>query len=422
MSRKGDRQNGSILNFFRPIPQSPMSRIGSSEKAISHPLPSSSPSLPPLSSPNSHTTPAKANAERLEICASDDEENQSGGSSDDSLEDLSTLLGHGRPMKAAPVPSKTSHNAPATPNAKRTAVEFHSSPLAIIPKPKFDMRALAKDARQDNATSASSMRASALNDPEQQDDEAITTGLRSRETFDIAFVETVRGKGSHDAQKVLRAVQRAEPGQSVLRYCFFDRKYVPPKSAKPPKKLDKSPWRILAEENARIREQHIVSGLPQALLRSGLALPDELFEYLLDELCVEPSILNRQEYCVLIAECPGQDQVERLVSPGRLQELLIRLGAAQHLQEVNMELPLSRHTEQPYHGRDWSCLRSFLTLLRLMSPSLSAQSVEYATLALLRLSLDKMLIQNIDIMNEHKSAIQSLIYSIPSSRWNSFVG
>lgn len=411
--------NGNILNFFKPVTQSrpqsrPQSQPQTPPRASRSTLTASPSPLPPSSPLSRRTTPARPAA--TEIAASDDDYSH-GGSSDDSLEDLTALLGgRGRSSTDAPSHQKPQHAPYATPRAKRTAVtSFHASPLAIMPKHKFDMKALAKDARRDDATTASSIRAKTAAEEAKQN--ATST---SNEASGDAVLEVVKENGGHDAGKVLRAVQRSEPGQSQLRYCFFDAEYSVPKSKPAPKEGKKGPWRLLTQGSTKVREQHLASGVPQTILRKMNNLPDSLLEWILDELCIHTSVIMRHEYCNMIADCP--EQVERLLTPERLQELFIRLGAAEDLKDEGCELTLSKLGHEPYQGRDWACLLSFLSLLGSISRQMSVPAAEYAIQILLRISMDRFLLCSIDALMVYEEAIQRLADAIPTTSWDSFVG
>ncbi|GFP54517.1 hypothetical protein TASIC1_0004014100 [Trichoderma asperellum] len=201
--------NKSILSYFQPssppVPSSQTSAL--SFRDTSPPAPSS-----PLSY---KATPVAKKAAPLEIGASDEEAGDE-GFSDDSLEDLSALLGRERPGHTPPA-NQTSFS---TPKAKRAAIGPFLSPFANKPKHKFDLKALAKDARRDNALNASSMKAKASADAATEP----SSPLRG-EAFDLAFTDIVKEKSGQDAHKVLRAVQRAEPIQSQPQYCFFTKDY-----------------------------------------------------------------------------------------------------------------------------------------------------------------------------------------------------
>ncbi|KAM0314190.1 hypothetical protein ACHAPQ_011875 [Fusarium lateritium] len=407
MSQKG--KNGSIMSFFKPVTrsQTPKASRTSTSNPPSSPQPASSPLEQKTTTPVKTSLPPPPDRE---IQASD-EDDDFGSSSDDSLEDLSTILGRGRPGNVTRSPAR---NLFATPKAKRAAVEFHASPLAIISKHKFDLKALAKDARQDDATNASSMRAKAFSELDDQGDERMSIDEASRD----AMEDIVKNSTGQDAQKVLRAVQRSEPGQSQLRYCFFREDYTPPSPKTAPKKFSKGPWRLLTQGDHQTREQHLASGVPLTLLQLQGGLPDELFEWILDELCVQMSTLTRQEYCNLLSSCP--DSIERIITPKRLEALLYRFGAAPELAQRDSELNLMKPNTEPYGARDWSPLGSFLSLLAAMSPYMSQESIFYASRTLLLMSMDKFLIYDINLLITYEIAIEALLEAIPQSSWDTF--
>ncbi|KAF4971094.1 hypothetical protein FSARC_1985 [Fusarium sarcochroum] len=396
------------MSFFKPVTRS---QTPKASKTSTPNLPSPEPPSSPLDQQT--TTPVKKTvplSQDREIQASDDEDDF-GSSSDDSLEDLSTIIGRGRPGQATRSPVR---NPFATPRAKRTAVEFHASPLAIIPKHKFDLKALAKDARQDDATNASSIRAKAFSELGASKDERMATDVASRD----AMEDIVKNNTGQDAQKVLRAVQRAEPGQSQLRYCFFSEAYTPATPKAAPKKFNKGPWRLLTQGDQQTREQHLASGVPLTLIHLHRGLPDELFEWILNEICTQQSNLVGQEYCNLLSSCP--EQIERLITTQRLEQLFDRLGASPELEERDSELNMLKPCVEPYEGRDWLPLSYFLSLLTAISPYMSQESVVYAAQVLLRMSMDKFLIYDINLLVTYETAIGGLLEAVPQPSWDTF--
>lgn len=404
--------NKSILSYFQPssppVPSSQTSAL--SFRDTSPPAPSS-----PLSY---KATPIARKAALVEIGASDDEAGDE-GFSDDSLEDLSALLGRERPDQAPPA----NQNLFSTPKAKRIATTPFLSPFGNKPKHKFDLKALAKDARRDNALNASSMRAKESADAATEP----SSPLRG-EAFDLAFTDIVKEKSGQDAHKVLRAVQRAEPIQSQPQYCFFKKDYRVLPSSPVPKIPLGSPWNLLIQGNQAARERNLTSGIPQIILEKKGGLPDSLFEWILDELCIQRSSLVRREYCIIICSC--HDQVKRLLTPERLEDLFLRLGATDDIKTRDSEMAVSKLNQEPYQDRDWSCLESFLVLLSKLSehvpalsylPTLSTESAIYASHILLRMSMDKLLIHNIDLLAAYEEAIEKLTNAIPRLSWDSFV-
>ncbi|KAG8415555.1 hypothetical protein J3458_009395 [Metarhizium acridum] len=401
--------SGNILHFFKPVAQPPPSPPSARPRS---PAPVSPSPSPPSSSPERPVTPQKRGP--VEIGGSDGDEESDGDSSDDSLEDLSCLLNQTK--NAAPAEQKPRHNPYATPKAKRIAVEFPASPLAIMPRHKFDMKALAKDARRDDATTASSLKVKEATSAA----EAKGKNISSFSTGD-AIAGIMKDNGGQNAHKVLRAVERSGTSQAQPRYLFFKEEYKAPSAPRAPELGRKSLWNLLTQGNAKTREQHLISGLPQNILRlrKNGDLPDSLFDWMLDSLCTHPSIIVRQEYCNMVASCA--EQVERLLTAERLRQLFTRLGAQDARESgLHPELTVSRLDREPYEGRDWACLQSFISLLGLIAGHLSVQAAEYATQALLRLSLDKFLICNIQVLAEFEYTIQELVGALPSPSWNNF--
>ncbi|KAF5228510.1 hypothetical protein FAUST_11024 [Fusarium austroamericanum] len=382
-------KNGNIMSFFKPKTKSPTPKATKS----STPDPPSSPMLPSSPLEQKAATPVKKNLSptpKRVIQASDDEDDF-GASSDDSLEDISTMIGRGRPAKATQSPAR---NLFATPKAKRTAVEFRTSPLAIISKHKYDLKALAKDARQDNAITASSMRAKAFSDFEDQVDVQMTTDKASLD----AMEGIVKNNTGQDAQKVMRAVKRSETGQSELRYCFFSQDYTLPPPNPAPKKFNKGHWKLLTKGDQKTREQHLASGVPLTLLHLQGGLPEELFDWILNDIYL----------------------IEHCITPQRLEELLYRFGASSELGQRDSELDVSKPGVEPYEGRDWSPLSSFLSLLAAIPPYMSEDSVVYASQALLRMSMDRFLIYDIGLLTTYEITISILLEAIPQPRWDTF--
>ncbi|RDA82465.1 hypothetical protein CP532_3848, partial [Ophiocordyceps camponoti-leonardi (nom. inval.)] len=408
-------KNGNIMSFFKPVShsQTPPRQTNHSRSPNKEPMFSSTPLSPPPPSslpPSSFSTPSKPAAS--EIPASD----ESGDDSDDSLQDLSTLLGRRPSPVAEPKLPKPRYDPYATPRAKRIAVQFEPSPIAFMPKLKFDMKSLAEDARREDATTASSIRVKDLAAAAAAAEAKQAAAAYDHAASGEAFVEIVKDTGGQDAPKVLRAVQRSDPGLFQQRYCFFAAEYSRPASSPPPKVASSGPWRLLTEGTLRAKEQHLAAGVPQMMARKMKTLPDELLQWILDELCVQESIVVRQGYGHLVADCPDE-QVARLVTPQRLMDLFVRLGA----REDQIEKPCVETIKcEPYQDRDWSALQSFLLLLAAISRALSDQAVRFASKTLLLMSMDSFILYSPDVFVRFCDAFQSLVDAIPSSSWGAF--
>ncbi|KAI5464477.1 hypothetical protein BGZ63DRAFT_421506 [Mariannaea sp. PMI_226] len=417
MSQKN--KNANILSFFKPVakstqdseaPQTPRKLENRSSLEPPSPSPIRLPPSPSPLPPSPCTPAAKAltpPTRDREIRASDDED-EFASSSDDSLENLSSILNRTRPVKGNDSPVKKLFTSS---RSKRTTGLIHSSPLAIVPKHKFDFKALARDAKKDIATNESSSRHRAFSDTE---DDVGTPVERSGDQVENIVKHKDVG---HTAQRVLRTVQRSGAGHLRPRYCFFDVNFNPPPSTPPPRNL-KGPWRIWVQADDKTREEYFRSGVPTALFKRHGSLPDELFIWLIDELCVHQSFTYREECADLITNCP--EQVERLVTPGLLKKLFSRLGVSANLDDRESELPMSALNSGSYEGRDWGCLESFLSVLKTSSVYMVLPSVVYTCHALLRMALDGFLHHTIDVLKAFEDAIRALLHAVPLPNWDYF--
>lgn len=345
-----------------------------------------------------------------EIRGSDDEESD-GNFSEDSLEDLSTILGRVKPRDGATPSAAGQRGNPATtPRAKRTANAIHQSPLAIIPKHRFDLKALAKDARKDVATQVSSDRLNALG----------TASPSFRETSPTSTVANMLPEEEGEqAQKVMRAMQRSKPSAQSQLYRFFSRD-LPPRGSKLPKDCDDMRWKLLVKGDARTKEQNLISGLPNMLIsKHAEQFPDEIFEWLLDEICVQKSAVIRQEYSAIIAKCPAH--VNRVLSVEKIQQLLFQLGV-EHAREPDATAdPMFSADEAFYKGRDWSCLCTYLSLMSRISAAMTLDSSTYMIGILMRMAVDRVVLCNVDLLVAFEAALDSLVKMIPTDQWDDLV-
>lgn len=348
---------------------------------------------------------------RVEIRGSDDEDSD-GNFSEDSLEDLSSILDRVKPRDGA-MPSTVSQRgyAATTPKAKRTANAIHQSPLAIIPKHRFDIKALAKDARKDIATQVSSDRLNAL---------GRASPSSFRETSPTSTVANMLPEEeSEQAQKVMRAMQRSKPSAQSQLYRYFNRD-LPPRGSKLPKECDDRRWKLLVKGDARTREHNLISGLPNMLIsKHASQLPDGIFGWLLDEVCVQKSAIIRQEYSAIIAACP--EHVSRVLSVERIQQLLFQLGVEDAQDADDTTEPTFSADEEFYKGRDWACLCTYLSLMHTISTAMPLASIVYTIKALMRMAVDQVVLCNIDLLAQFEAALGSLVKMVPVDQWDNLV-
>ncbi|OAR01432.1 hypothetical protein LLEC1_05400, partial [Akanthomyces lecanii] len=292
---------------------------------------------------------------------------------------------------------------------------LHRSPLAIIPKHRFDLKALAKDARRDTALQASSLRAQeAVRESTAPSTPAAGAVIPASHSVLSDIVSSDRGR---DAQKVLRAVQRADLGHQELRYCFFQTDFDAPTATKPPPEAMQSPWSLLTKGNRRVREQNLVSGVPFNVVGNQAGMPEPIFLWVLDEICVAQSTVARTELCNLVIICP--DQIASLFTPDLLRSIWRRIG----VDEVAMErgqISVSKVAEDIYKGRDWAPLLAILALLKDISSALPLETRKYLLKSLLRMAMDRLIIINVDLDSQFEDTFKAIIKTIPPEEWDSF--
>ncbi|KAI1140879.1 hypothetical protein F5Y05DRAFT_290085 [Hypoxylon sp. FL0543] len=402
MSRSGDIRgffgSGAGRNTSRSQP------AAASEPEPDLQLPISSPSTPPKPTP-------KPRDRTDEIKGSDDED----GDSDDSLESISAFI---KP-RSGPAPYQRDPNLTETPRAKRIASSSASlpkSPLTIQPKHKFALKDLIKHAQEFDRAEESARRADELINQLDDDDDDTTTELLAEMQNDTAQMQEAAKKLLHDDEedakgdKLMRAMNRTKVNGS-RRLCYFfnlEQPLLKPPRKPFPQKATKGCWKCLA--NSRTRDQAVIFGLPHTIVSKGRPLPDELFLWILDEVCVERNAQLRVQYCNLVALCP--DSITRLVTDVRLYSILEKLGGPKYSRSQNcaklQSLPM---VEDPYPKRDWTVLVTFLELLERMAPHLSEESVIGAVQLLLRMGLDPLV--STTVRSEHAAAMEALVGVLP---------
>ena len=430
------KKSAAITSFFKPVertrtssqtkiltpdlddlpPLPPSSRASPSPSRDSPTLPSSPASLQRSAGSSHQGKPAKpAGLDRNHVFAASDEEegddeDSENGSSD--LEDLMDTFNAARENRSPAKRLDTSTQLETPRKAKRIATDqFLESPLSI--RHKFDLNSLAKDARRENrmATNSRQLKGFGKGTPS-------PASGSDEELDDDALAEAMHGSSGGDAHKVLRAVQRAVPNETQARYYFFVGGYKRPKSKPIPRGQAAGPWKPLLKGSNEARGEYLASGIPHMILDQGGFLPDEIFDWLLDELCVQVSLPIQQDYCHLISSC--NRHVTQILPPERLEELFFRLGAKDKLDDLTP--PLDQSMPEPYQGRDWTNLKSFMSLLKLISEDLSVESIIYSVQMLLRMSADEFLLDNVDILVGFESALSSLLKSEKlKDCWDEFV-
>lgn len=413
------RKNGDIRNLFKSAGPSTSQ---THDQPTSSPQRSSRYSLPELTS--SPRTPPRSTIRRPfdrtdEIKGSD--ESDLDNDSDSSFASITKLFGN----KARPAAYQRRRSVQSTPQAKRIASGIHQSPLTIQPKMhKFDLKALVKHSREIEKAEESVRQADAMIALEMKSSDQSETS----ETEDPCMKEAVRQQlftsrdGDDDGKndKIRQAMKRSEDdGTPPRKYCYFFPREGP--LSKPganvfPCKQAVGRWKWLAQ--ADTRRQTFIMGLPYAFVDQGTPLPDELFQWVLDEICTERNPDLQRQYLNLVELC--KDNTRRLVNDMRMYALLERIGGPRYSRE-HSKFKTTTQVRQEYLEQNWSPLATFLHLLERIAPNLHTSSAISGVQLLLRMSLDPVLA--VAVREHHVRAMTALVSRLARSRsqWNTAV-
>ncbi|KAI1351300.1 hypothetical protein F5Y01DRAFT_128305 [Xylaria sp. FL0043] len=405
----GPRKNGDIRGFFK-------SAGSSSSQTQTENLPASPPPLASdlSSSPRTPKTAPRVFRRDEEIKGSDDSDDDS----DDSLGSITNALGY----RTGPAAHQRDHNVLSTPQAKRIASGMHRSPLTLQPKKhKFDLKALLSHSREIERTEESVRKADALlaQTEEKSDNPDDSDTENESKRLEDAAAQILVGPDDEGARgdKVRRAFKRSKDDEASSRkHCYFFTQEEPPSSLgkRPfPRKNVAGRWKCLSK--ASTRRQAFMMALPYTFIAKGEALPDEIFQWVLDEVCMEQNTELRRQYIYLAELC--EDHTRRLVDDMRLYALLEAVGGPKYARE-HSKLKSTTEVRQEYLERNWSPLVTFLQLLERIAPSLRTASAISAIQLLLRMSMDPVVASV--VREHHMRAMVALVSSLAKSRsrWN----
>lgn len=360
----------------------------------------------------------------MEIQNSDDE----GGDSDSSLEDLASLLA----SKSSETKSRQSSNnhgrAPSTPvraKNQKSKFDFHSSPLTVQPKIKykFDLASLVSHAENDEATEASSKRVKAMLAVQEEEEASImaNNGTLSPAKFAHSeLLKSVVAETEDDAHKVTRALLRTEATVTEKRWYFFDTQFKMAKSERksfPAGAVSKEWRRELKDSN--MRYQTFVSGFAEDMISLGQRLPDEIFLWILDEVCFEPSDPLRSSYLNVLGA--SSDQVNRLVTADTIQKIFRQIGGSPSAISVTEKIRPVQKLADPYAKGNWAILLSTISLFSKISKRLTQASRTHAMCTLLRLCVDQLILENVLLLVSVQETIIRFCGHTPDDEWESFV-
>ncbi|KAF8859377.1 hypothetical protein BDZ45DRAFT_650149 [Acephala macrosclerotiorum] len=337
--------------------------------------------------------------------------------SESSLEDLSSFLAKRNSERTGQANDGQAPSTPAASKKQKSTYDFHSSPLAVLPKYKYDLKTLISHVEEDEATEASSKRVKAMlaaRNKSEEDHPMFHNDIAKKpsEFAHETLLESVVGEREDGgANKVKRAMKRTEATITESRWYFFDTHSSPARQVPFPVASIPESWEAeLVDPN--MRYQTFISGFAEDMIRFGKQLPDELFLWMLDEICYDSSEPLRNSYTNILKA--SSEQVRHLVDPKKIQTLFINLGASAAYQAtiITEKIKPVQKADTPYARRDWANLLSVIKLLGRLSKSLQSATKACVICMLLRMSMDRVVCENIDILDAVQETINRLCLSI----------
>lgn len=410
-----------------PIPKSFSTEWSTGTPSLQTPsLPESSTStgdagLDPPPSSSYGTAPSEALASgRSFVKSSDDEETDS----DSSLEDLATIL--------RPKSSGIAELGPTTPKretrSSKPASKLHASPLAVLPKYKFDLKDLVKDAKDEERLEASSKRVKAMleraeegsksNKTPEPEDEGVPSVFQHGELLESVVAEREDG----GMKKVLQAMRRTEATLVERRWYYFESTTQSQLSERQPFPADSvsqsEDWRGELEDPA-IRKQAFISGFVEDMIKMETPLPDAVFLWLLDEVYSEDDDYLRHSYSGAIVE--SAEQVQRLIDIETISKMLRRVGGTAVALDLDQKIRPVPAKSNYYSGHDWTKLCPIIKLFGKLAESIQQQVRTFLVSSLLRMTIDNVVTEHIDLFYSTQKALESLCKHVSENDSETFV-
>jgi hypothetical protein len=351
------------------------------------------------------------------VRSSDDEESDS----DSSLEDLTALLQSNGSGNFPKPPTKPFIPSTPTVSRFRKKENFHTSPLAVLPKYKFDLKALASHAQTDDAVEASSKRIKAMLADSKVDAEGVLhngSDSEMKRKRDEILHSVVGDAENGEGEKVMRAVKRTEATLSDQAWYFFDRNSTsskPAKSSFPTKSIPEDLKKDL--KNPQVRYQTFVSGFAEDMVSLGKIFPDEILLWMLDEILIEPTDCLRDSYCNVLTESSGQ--INHLIDHDVLRKIFQSIGATRTAIVITEKIVPIQALTDPYPKKDWTQLHTLIRFLGRIAEFLEIKS--YVLCLLLRMCIDRLVPNNVDLFDLVQDTIVRFCTHVPEDSWDECV-
>ena len=379
---------------------------------------SASETLPTKSEPPSNNTTVSEQSAR-EVMDSEGED------SDSSLESLYHILG----TRKVPEPT-LARKSPrplyiSTPRGSRVmAAPYGSSPLSHRPKHRIDFKALAAHAKNDEAIEASSKRmkamlAEAASSPSGSQDGDKVPVFAHEEVLDSVVAEQEDG----GKDKVMNALRRTEATVEDTRWYFFDddttESTIEVRPHFPRAAVPDSMQNELTDPLSRYNT--FTSGFAASMVELHQGLPDEILLWMWDELWHEDDNQLREAYFDVLKTSASSNQLGHLLDPGHIRSMYRRLGAPSAVTDVTQVVKPATGSKVPNAHQDWIFLRYSFRIFEALAPYIGQETRTYTIGLLLRMSADRMLLDNPDILVLYQDALRRMCRHMNDEAWEECV-
>ncbi|KAI9809311.1 MAG: hypothetical protein M1825_002602 [Sarcosagium campestre] len=351
------------------------------------------------------------------IRSSDDEDSDS----DLSLMDLDQLLAIPRPANA-----KTESLIPNRAKDDRLIALENQNKRGLKRQRtrhyKFSLASLVDHAEKEIASEADVKRAKIalkVNDDEAGEGGNDTEAESSNNIDRSAVVSMVQeGQEQGNAQKMMNAVSRTEVLRRPKIWHFFDRDAAKRSSIHSPfpdRQLSRIGWTRKLEDPF-LRQQTFTSGFAEEMISRGSHLPDEICQWLLDEILIGSRQKLVHAYIHALAASPSQ--IEAVLSPEKISEIFLALGASKEALDLSTPLRPVFDDSSGVAELDNRQLLNIIQLLRTNAPHLSPKSKQHCICFLMRMTLDAAVSSDAEAIMAIEDAQASLLDSIDAEAWD----
>jgi hypothetical protein len=280
------------------------------------------------------------------------------------------------------------------------------------------MKTLIEQAEKHKATEASALSMKALLEDAAENDSQGNSPDAVRDSI-LQSVLAEKVKDGADPGKFLLAVKRTEAIRTEKVWYFFDPVRDNPHPARLlPACTVTTGWKVMLAD-PQSREQFLLSGFARDMVALGDTLDDDLFRWMLDEICFEHRNDLREAYCKILAAT--DDHVGQIMSHEVISNIFQKMGAKKAAVDINEEVNLVSKDQLPYEGHDWATIGVVIAFIGRISKYLSTETSSYIMCVLTRLCMDSVVGEEISLLAAVQKTMEQVCTNIEDAHWETIV-